>query len=443
MTYEWVFLLYAAVAETITAYQFFYHFCKAKDDNRLRVFWTSLVFVVTLFVISIPKEMVLNTFGSVIIFVLYAKMFFHTTLRRAAGWTTIFILIQATAEAATGLAVSFMLSTNVKTAMNNPVYAALVYLISKTLAFIFVRLITGLIPARDGKQFDKFSLLLLVFPTCAIVNELLLMTILYHSVVPRGLVLFAAFASLGLFVTTFVIVLFHDYYLQKQELERQLKLMHQKAAANEKYYRMQAKNLQEKRELLHDIKSHVQNLHASYYNKLPQAETYYDSIMCAIEKSADLVEVDVGNPLLSTILLQTEITCRENNIHFKYAPQYFDLEFLAPLDTSTIFDNAIENAITACMCDDVTQVKRIEIAIYKTAHYIVFEFVNTCMPTLLKFENGRLVSTKQQGNPEEHGIGIKNIISASEKYGGYANYTCENNTFCLFVRVQNPAEASI
>ena len=52
------------------------------------------------------------------------------------------------------------------------------------------------------------------------------------------------------------------------------------------------------------------------------------------------------------------------------------------------------------------------------------------------YENGEIISTKLV-QPEEHGVGIKNIIEVIEKYGG--SYSIKNENYEFYFSIIIPA----
>lgn len=97
-----------------------------------------------------------------------------------------------------------------------------------------------------------------------------------------------------------------------------------------------------------------------------------------------------------------------------------------------ILANLLNNAIEACeKCSDQ---KVIKLKFLKEEEGIILSVKNTCSQPAV-FENGRIRTSKLL-EPQEHGIGVKNIISMIEKYNG--SYVIKNSDLEFYFSIIIP-----
>ena len=102
------------------------------------------------------------------------------------------------------------------------------------------------------------------------------------------------------------------------------------------------------------------------------------------------------------------------------------------IDICTVFANALDNAIEACMRTEPDTDRFIRLEIRKTAHQRLMTLTNTspdgvdCEKLMM---NGVHLTSK--ADKQLHGYGVRNIRKTVEKYGGMTRLSCENGVFRL------------
>lgn len=122
-----------------------------------------------------------------------------------------------------------------------------------------------------------------------------------------------------------------------------------------------------------------------------------------------------GNETLDTILTEKSLLCEKYKIRFTYMIDGESLSFMDPVDLSSLFGNAVENAIESVMKEEDAERRIIKINVSVKRKFLTLHFENYCSQTL-RFRDGLPVTVKNDKN--YHGYGTKSIRYVVEKYGG-------------------------
>ena len=126
-----------------------------------------------------------------------------------------------------------------------------------------------------------------------------------------------------------------------------------------------------------------------------------------------------GNAMINEEL--KESVMREKGISVTIKVDNVNLNFLAPIDITTIFGNLLDNAIEAA--EKLEGGKYISIKIGSYHKMIAASIENNCGE--VKWKNGFPVSAKGKGG----GIGLLNVQSSVKKYDGNLILKSDGNKF--------------
>nr|WP_255698323.1 ATP-binding protein [Tessaracoccus sp. ZS01] len=99
------------------------------------------------------------------------------------------------------------------------------------------------------------------------------------------------------------------------------------------------------------------------------------------------------------------------------------------MDLASICGNALDNAIESVLRLPDPEQRLIRVAVFNQARFVVLKFENY-FDGELRYEEGELATRKVGGT---HGLGVKSIKQAAEKYGGEATFVGRDNWFTLTV----------
>lgn len=188
----------------------------------------------------------------------------------------------------------------------------------------------------------------------------------------------------------------------------------------------------ETRMFRHDIQGHLSiiNNYANEKNwdKLTQ---YLHSINNALTSIRP--KYSTGNEIIDSILNQKQTLLEENQIELKLRGNNLsELNDMDEFDLCTIFTNAIQNAIEACMQIPPQQKRQIKVQLESNATVFVLEFSNTVKENL-KIKNNTIATNKK--DKENHGFGLVQIKQVILNHQGDIFYACENKIFKLILHI--------
>jgi hypothetical protein len=178
----------------------------------------------------------------------------------------------------------------------------------------------------------------------------------------------------------------------------------------------------------HDMKHQIGIIRAE--SNPEKKAAYLDELEGAIKGYE--TQNKTGNGVLDTILTAKSMYCAEHDITLTTVADGTVLEDLDAMDISTLFGNALDNAIESTMTLLDPDRRLIRLAVYAQNDLVLIR-VENYFEGELRFENGALVTRKADRN--DHGYGLRNIRYTAERYGGSATVHAEDNWFVLRVLI--------
>lgn len=205
------------------------------------------------------------------------------------------------------------------------------------------------------------------------------------------------------------------YHAQELEMQRN-------------YYKDRIRDEERVRSVYHDMKNHLLLLQAQAGN----GQEVQDSIQ---ELNGQIQEYEnyhhTGNEFLDIILRDKAKAARERNIDFSAAISFEAGSFLEPLDISTIFGNALDNAIEAS--EKLPEDKRlITVRANRVRDMLVVIVENNTVSGSFEIKGTTKADTFA------HGFGLPNLKNAVEKYDGQCSTKQEKGMFTLKIIIPIP-----
>lgn len=202
----------------------------------------------------------------------------------------------------------------------------------------------------------------------------------------------------------------------------------QELEAQRNYYKDRIRDEERVRSVYHDMKNHLLLLRAQAGN----GQDVQDSIQ---ELEDQIQEYEnyhhTGNEFLDIIIRDKAKAAKERNIDFSAVISFEAGSFVEPLDISTIFGYALDNAIEAS--EKLPEDKRmITVRANRVRNMLVITVENN---TASVFPGAKGTSKK---DAFAHGFGLPNIKNVVEKYDGGCNTKLENGMFTLKIIMPVP-----
>lgn len=263
-----------------------------------------------------------------------------------------------------------------------------------------------------------FYLIMLIY---SMVNFLLLFFDL-EAAIPAG-------GSYGILCVSMGCVTFASLYIfyfmrmtdEKNELDFQVAMMKQQESLQFEYYEIQKEKYRQSIEILHDVSKHIRSIEELYNEGEKEQALQYTKEIDNILKPLIPAEYS-NNPMLNILLSDKKQLAESQGIRFRIKIEKAGLEFMPPMDVTTLFGNLLENAIEVCRrCQGK---KEICISVCNYNEMLSIRIENT-VEWEVKFQNGRPIRESENRS----GIGTLNVERCVEKYGGSVLYRCENGRF--------------
>ena len=205
------------------------------------------------------------------------------------------------------------------------------------------------------------------------------------------------------------------YHAQELEMQRN-------------YYKDRIRDEERVRSVYHDMKNHLLLLQSQAGNG--------QEVQNSIQELKDQIQEyenyhHTGNEFLDIIIRDKAKAAQERKIDFSAVISFEAGSFIEPLDISTIFGNALDNAIEASekMSEDM---RLMTVRANRVRNMLVIIVENNTAAT----------SPETKGTTKKdtfaHGFGLPNLKNAVEKYDGQCNTKLENGMFTLKVVIPIP-----
>lgn len=212
---------------------------------------------------------------------------------------------------------------------------------------------------------------------------------------------------------------------RRQEEEKLKNIMLKQQYA---YYQDKTDEEKRIRSLYHDMKNHLLVLQ-SQESHSEERKISIQNLQKQIEEYENYYHT--GNDFLDVILRDKAKAARELSIDFNATVYFEDGDFIELLDISTIFGNALDNALEASMKSPADK-RFITIKAKRIQSMLVINIVNNCTSdTSTEYK-----TTKQDSFL--HGFGIENIRKAVIKYGGECNIMQKDEVFAFKIIIPIP-----
>ncbi len=205
------------------------------------------------------------------------------------------------------------------------------------------------------------------------------------------------------------------YHAQELEMQRN-------------YYKDRIRDEERVRSVYHDMKNHLLLLQSQAGNG--------QEVQNSIQELKDQIQEyenyhHTGNEFLDIIIRDKAKASQERKIDFSAVISFEAGSFIEPLDISTIFGNALDNAIEASekLSEDM---RLITVRANRVRNMLVIIVENNTAAT----------SPETKGTTKKdtfaHGFGLPNLKNAVEKYDGQYSTKLENGMFTLKIVIPIP-----
>ena len=221
---------------------------------------------------------------------------------------------------------------------------------------------------------ERFDIKILFFFICSnigymVVGTFILANILYTEGEAYSNMLLVC--SVVLLFTFIINVFFSNKYSRIENEAQQQRMAVYKLETQTRYYEEKMRDEERIKEIYHDMKNHLLLLEEEWGEKhstgienlrkeMAQYENYYRT----------------GNKFVDIILKDKLTKAAEYGIHIEDSVELIDIDFIEPLDLSTVFGNLLDNAIEACRLIEEPEKRQISISSKRENNILVIRIKN-------------------------------------------------------------------
>ena len=237
---------------------------------------------------------------------------------------------------------------------------------------------------------------------------------------------------LVIFSVGFCILDFGLYYLficlsDARRIEQENQLMKQQSEMQLQAYQGLSEQYNESLRIVHDMRKHIRSLDTLIENGADRAADYQQALYDELNRFYPNFQND--NQMLAVIVNNEIDKAKRLGIEIRLNIEKISLDFLSPIDMTTIFSNLLDNAVEACAeVDD----KVIKFSIVQQMNFITINIRNSY--SRINQQGDTLRSTKDG----HFGIGLENVRKALERYDGKLNIKTLDGIFAVTVIIPIP-----
>lgn len=230
--------------------------------------------------------------------------------------------------------------------------------------------------------------------------------------------------------SSIVIILLFRQIIKENKLKSQNELIKNKLDMQYARYLSIQESHMKVRKLYHDMNNHICCID-NLKNNSKEINEYLNNLKDEIKEFKYIY--NTGNMILDIIINEKSELCTKKEIKFICDINFSKVNFIKPVDISSIFANILDNAIEACdKIHDENIDKYIRIKGTITKSFFVLKCENSKVNSLTINKN-RLLTDKR--DKFIHGIGIQSIKSSLQKYDGELLFEDEKDKFMINIYI--------
>lgn len=197
---------------------------------------------------------------------------------------------------------------------------------------------------------------------------------------------------------------------ERNYYKMQLEMMEQQEKIQYDYYEIQSEKYKEAMSILHDVDKHMKMIEGLYQEDFKrEALDYTNQIRELLQPLVPFMYTD--NPVLNCLLSDKKRVADRSGISFKIEINEIDINFMKPIDITTLFGNLIDNALEASRKCNGEKC----IGLYMKEHNEMISIrIENSVEDPVDIKNGKICGSSAKRN----GVGLLNIQRCIEDYLG-------------------------
>lgn len=230
--------------------------------------------------------------------------------------------------------------------------------------------------------------------------------------------------------SSIIIIILFRRIIKENKLKSQNELIKNKLDMQYEHYLSIQESHMKVKKLYHDINNHIYCID-NLKNNNKEINEYVNNLKDEIKEFKSIY--NTKNMILDIIINEKSTICTKKGIKFICDINFSKVNFIKPIDVSSIFTNILDNAIEACdKINDENINKYIRIKGTITKSFFVIKCENSKVNSITINKNILLTDKMDKFI---HGIGIQSIKSSLQKYDGELLFEDQKDKFILNIYI--------
>lgn len=360
--------------------------------------------------------------------ILFCKFSYENSIAKSIIMNLLFWLGLMFIEViSTGIVVMLNNLDSIQSILTGSIYRIQAIFISKILLFMELILLKYF---KLSLEFKFKDVVLIGLPILSNIVSLLLVFgyNFNQNIHSKSNLIVLAFTVLLMIASSIMLLIVIGKIVQDDKLKLEYELINERINLGHKNYENMIQAQEKLRYVYHDLKNHM--ICMKSYDTKEEIISYINNLEFQINDFENLR--NTGNKTLDIILNDKIHLCKKYNIEFEDSINISKLNFIKENDICSIFANALDNAIEACININDEIEKRIEVKATYINGFAVIKFINTKINDI-KFTGDRIKTSKEDN--KIHGIGLASIKYIVNKYDGEVIVNYSENEFILKIMI--------
>ena len=406
---------------------FFSGYLKQRDSySVLLVLLGAIIYVSFFIMIGISDIFYLNAIRMLAGCFLIAALYYKDKLLKLVVFTILFHFIGIMADFSVGATITALAFTYIADVVYSPNVQVVGGLIASVVVFVFVYIFRKIFKDKHSYDSTKDLLFMSSFLILSSIITVAMFSLLSVATIPIVEYIILLFALPALLFSSILIFFQYNNAVKRKELEMELAVRKEMEHTHITLAKQHETNIEEKNALIHDFKNNIIHL-SGIIIEPPVAITYCNELIESCSSQLASYKFSVNNEILSAILGKLKYDCEQCDVELNLKLLHQDFSFVKPLDTSSLFGNVFENAVTACK--GMSKNRWMKVVLSNKGNFVCIAVSNSKNNEIVVNDN-HFLSTHRQYTKK--GYGIKTIKSIASQYGGNAciEYT-ESDFTCI------------
>ncbi|MDB8794788.1 GHKL domain-containing protein [Romboutsia sp. 1001216sp1] len=354
---------------------------------------------------------------SIVLSIFYFKLNYEVNLSKAFIIPLVYWLMLIGIDALSISGVVYINDISVNMLLDYNLYRLEAIILAKSFLLIGILVLKYF---KLSGQISKNDFIYVGIPICTNILSLLIIFKMGISKLDNFNLIFISFFIL-LSSISLLIIIYKITMSNKLKIENEF--MKEKIDLEYRYYKKIEENQESIKRIYHDMKNHM--ICISNLSNEKDVKEYINSLDLKIPD----INFKFGNKILDIIINEKYQICKEKGVKFDIVADFSNLDFIDMMDLCVIFSNALDNAIEACdKILDESISKYISINVTYINSFCFIKIENSKVNDI-NIKNNNFITNKK--DKSMHGIGLKNIKDAVNKYDGNLNIEFDDDKFLL------------